>query len=571
MRKTAATFIILAVTMVIFALTSFNITSARARSSYSIEYVNHNVEVLYNGYVTINDTIAISGQTDSFLIGFPHAFGPSIIDAIAYSTNDTSNAFPVALNVPLEDRVGFYGAKIDFSRGTPQVFSVVFVLSNNLLSQNSTDATMFTLVFPTFPSLTETAPVCNASVVALGAQYLGGNVSGFTYNAENLSAFTYNTSQVTFTLPEENIQIFEIKQLTREVRMNEFGQVGVSDTYYITNNSTNTMDSIEIAVPPNASSLAARDDLGKLLVESVLTDVDLTRYRINFTLAMAPNGAGKFTASYDLPDDVYVRRQEANNFVLNMTFFQDTDSYIDQASVRFVLPEGARLSGYETTGGSYNVERDVFQETMTVNQQNMISLDSFTVSLSYVYNPLWLAFGPTMWVWAVAIVGSVVVVAWKKPKAPSGVSVPSTTLARALRPENIRSFVDAYDEKMKIESEIDVLETRVQKGKIPRRQYKVEKKTLETRLSALDRTLAESGGKMHSVGGHYSDLMRQLEVAETEIDEVEANMKSIEARQGRGEISLETYHKLLGDYEHRRERGKTTINGILLRLREEIH
>jgi hypothetical protein len=570
-KKTGATFIILAVTMVILTLTSFNITSARASSSYSIEYVNHTVGVLYNGYVTINDTIAISGQTDSFLMGFPHTFGPSIIDAIAYSANDTSNAFPVTLNVPLEDHVGFYGVKVDFSRGTPQVFTIVFVLSSNLLSQNSTDATMFTLDFPTFPSLTETAPVCNASVVAPGAQYLGGNVSGLTYDAENLSAFTYNASQVTFSLPFENIQILEIKQLTRKVRINEFGQVSVSDTYYITNNSTNTMYSIEIAVPPNASSLAARDKLGRPLVESAVTDASLTRYRINFTLTVDPNFASEFTASYDLPNDVYVRKQGANNFVLNMTLFQDTNSYIDQASVSFVLPEGARLSSYETTGGSYDVDRGVFQETMTVNEQNMISLDSFTVSLGYVYNPLWLAFGPTMWVWAVAIVGSVVVVAWKRPEAPSGVSGPSTTLGRAIRPENIRSFVDAYDEKMKIESEIDVLETRVHKGKIPRRQYKVQKKTLETRLSALDRTLAESGGRMHSAGGHYSDLMRQLEVAETEIDEVEANMKSIEARQGRGEISLETYHKLLGDYERRRERGKTTINGILLRLREEIH
>jgi hypothetical protein len=570
-KKTGATFIILALTMVIFTLTSFNITSARASSSYSIEYVNHTVGVLYNGYVTINDTIAISGPTDSFLIGFPHTFGPSIIDAIAYSANDKSNAFPVALNVPLEDHVGFYGVKVDFSRGTPQVFSIVFVLSSNLLSQNSTDADMFTLVFPTFPSLTETAPVCNASVVAPGAQYIGGNVSGLTYDAENLSAFTYNASQVTFTLPAGNVQIFEIKQLAREVRMNEFGQVGVSDTYYVTNNSTNTMESIDIVVPPNASSLDARDALGRSLVESVVTDANLTRYRINFTLTVAPNGEGKFTASYDLPNDVYVRKQGANNFVLNMTLFQDANSYIDQASVSFVLPEGARLSSYETTGGSYDVDRGVFQETMTVNEQNMISLDSFTVSLGYVYNPLWLAFGPTMWVWAVAIVGSVVVVAWKRPKAPSGVSGPSTTLARAIRPENIRSFVDAYDEKMKIESEIDVLETRVKKGKIPRRQYKVQKKTLETRLSALDRTLAESGGRMHSAGGHYSDLMRQLEVAETEIDEVEANIKSIEARQGRGEISLETHHKLLGDYERRKERCKTTINGILLRLREEIH
>ena len=76
---------------------------------------------------------------------------------------------------------------------------------------------------------------------------------------------------------------------------------------------------------------------------------------------------------------------------------------------------------------------------------------------------------------------------------------------------------------------------------------------------------------MHGVGGHYSDLMRQLEVAETEIDEAEGNIRSIEARQARGEISLETQRKLLGDYERRKERAKTTIRGILLRLREETH
>jgi hypothetical protein len=569
-KKTAATFIILAVTMVFLGLASFSVASARASSNYSIESVNHTVGVLYNGYVLINDTIAISGQADSFLLGLPHAFGPSIVKVIAYSANDTSNVFPVALNVPLEDRAGFYGVKVDFPRGTPQVFSVVFVLSKTLLSQDPTNATMFTLVFPAFPSLTETTPVCNSSVVVPGAQYLEGTVNSLTYSAENLSAFTYNTSQVTFLLPSENIQIFEIKQLTREVNINEFGQTSVSDAYYVTNNSTYTMYSIEIIAPPDASSLDAHDELGRELAQPVLVDVNPTRYRINFTETVAANTVAKFTVDYDLPSNVYVRKLEANNFALNVTFFQDTNTFINQASVSFVLPEGARLSSFGTTsaGNSYSVNRDVFQETMSVNLQNVVSLDGFAVSLSYVYNPLWLAFRPTMLIWAVVIVGAVVVVAWKRPKAPGGAAVPSTTLR--LRPEDVRSFVDAYDEKMKIESEIDLLEAKVQKGKIPRSRYKVQKKTLEIRLSTLDRNLAESGGRIHSAGGHFSDLMRQLEVAETEIDGVEANMKSIEARQGRGEISLETYRKLLGDYERRKDKAKTSINGILLRLREEI-
>lgn len=146
LKKKTASIIILALAMVVIAFASSNITSAKASSSYSIQSVNHTVGVLYNGYVLINDTIAISGQTDSFLIGFPHAFGPNVIKVIAYSANDTSNTFPVSLNVPLEDRVGFYAVKVDFSSGTPQVFSVVFVLSSNLIEQNPTNSTEFGLI-----------------------------------------------------------------------------------------------------------------------------------------------------------------------------------------------------------------------------------------------------------------------------------------------------------------------------------------------------------------------------------------------------------------------------------------
>jgi hypothetical protein len=567
-KKTAVMFTVFALAMVVLAFASFSIGSARANSNYTINSVSHTVKVLYNGYVLINDTIAISGQTGSFLLGFPHAFGPTVIQAIAYNANDTSDVFPVALNVPLENRPGFYGMSVDFSKGTPQVFSVVTVLSNTL-AQNPSNATEFGLVFPTFPSLTETALICNSSIVVPDAQYESGNVSSFAYNAENLSAFTYNTSRVIFLLPPENVQIFEIKQLARQVSIDALGKASVSDAYYITNNSTQTMQSIAVVVPPNASNLSVGGQVGTPSAAPLLVDVNPTRYRINFTVAVSPGRATKFTVNYDLPDDVYVIKQ-GNNFAVNMAFFQDTNSYIDQATVSFVLPQGARLSSFNTTlaGNSYGVNRDVFQETMTLNEQNIISLDSFTVTLNYDYNPLWLAFGPTTWVWALAIVGSVFVIAWKRPRAPSQVTVSTTTMR--LREEDVRAFVDAYDEKIKIESEIDALDARVQKGRIPRRRYKVQKKTLEIRLSTLDRTLAEIGGRMHSAGGHYSDLMRQLEVVETEIDEVETNMASIEARQTRGEISLETYRKLLGDYERRRERAKTTINGILLRLREEI-
>ncbi len=569
-RKTVAVFIILALAIAVLALASFNNSSARASSTFSVLSVNHTVGVLYNGYVLLNDTITTSGQTGSFLLGFPHSFGPNVVSVIAYSTGNAADTFPVSLNVPFADHVGFYAISVDFSKGTPQVFSVVFVLSDVFSELNST---IFELVFPTFPSLTETVPVCNCSVVVPDAQYVNGTVSGLTYNVENLSAFTYNTSQVDLTIPAGAYQNFDIEQLTRTVNINAFGQVSASDFYFVTNNSTSTMDSMDFILPPNASNVAANDQIGVPIITAPSPNSEYpNRYTINFTLDVNPGEAIKFTVSYDLPDNVYVSKV-GSSFTLNMSFFQDSISYIDQASVGFFLPQGARLSDFETTlaGNLYGVNHDVYQDSMSVSEQNVIPLASFTVNFSYTYNPLWLALGPTLWIFAFTMVGSAVVWLWRRPRAPSGVVIPSTARGGAIRPEDYRAFADAYEEKMKIEGEIDALDERVQKGRLPRRRYKVQKKTLETRLSALDRTLAETGGKLHTGGGHYADMMRQLEVAEAQIDEAEGSISSIEARQTRGEISLETYRKLLADYERRKERAKTTIRGILLRLREETY
>jgi DNA repair exonuclease SbcCD ATPase subunit len=138
-----------------------------------------------------------------------------------------------------------------------------------------------------------------------------------------------------------------------------------------------------------------------------------------------------------------------------------------------------------------------------------------------------------------------------------------------IQPEFVKSFVDEYEEKRKTMLDLESLESKMQKGKIPRRRYKVQKKILETKLNSLSRSVDESKQRMRASRGQYADLLGTLEVAETEINEVEGNIKSIEARHGRGDLSLESYRKLLGDYQRRREKADTTIDGILLRLREE--
>ena len=575
MKKAVSMFIALVTVMLALVSISFNVQNVEAASAedsdYGIEQVNHTVEVMYNGYIFINDTIRITGQaSNGFLIAFPYKYGSHVLRCVAYNATDT---FQVSLDVPLENRVGFYGVKIIFPQGAPQVFTVGFVLSNDLL--NVLEANYYLLDFPAYPSLTKTVTNCSVVVdLPKDAKDVivakdDGNVNASAYLKQNLPAFTYSPATVTFSLTGDEIRIFDIKNLRREVRISGTGEIECSDSYDITSKAPTEINSIEIILPPNASNPSAQDQFGREMPASGWADEPTNRYRVSFTLPVESYESTKFTVKYYLPSRVYITQEGSGNLNIAFPLFQHLSYYIEQLSVTFVLPEGAKV-GHEnaSVGGSYNLMRGVFQEAVTINRQCVFSLDSFDVEIIYEYSLLWLSFRPTLWIWALATVGCAIVVIWKRPKAPVLVSVP--TVGMRLRVEHIESFVDAYEEKKKILLEIKSLETRVRKGKIPRRRYKVKRKTLETRLNALSRSLSGLKEKMRAAGGRYADFMRQVEVAETEITEVEANIKSIEARHRRGELSLGAYRKLRAEYGRRKEKAETTIDGVLIRFREEI-
>ncbi|MCW3993809.1 MAG: hypothetical protein NWE85_04505 [Candidatus Bathyarchaeota archaeon] len=565
MKRKALTFALIIVTLVLMSLTTSMTKSAKAADTdYTIEKVNHAIEVMYNGYIFINDTIQINGTaSDGFLIGFPYKYGSHVLRCVAYNATDV---FPVSLNVPLENRSGFYGVKINFLQGTPQIFTVGFVLSNNLIVQESFNVSR--IDFPKYPSLTKSAVNCNVSILLPeGSTYMSG--ASLEYSQENLPAFTNLPADVTFSLTEDAMQIVDIKELKREIKISGTGEIEGSDSYRITNKAPQGTSFFEIILPQNASNPSAYDQLGRGL------KVDATgkanRYQVSLASPLKTEESAVFTVRYYLPGECCIEQKEGKNFDLAFPLFQHLNYYIDQSSVTFVLPEGAKMLSFEnaSVAGSYSVTRDVFQEMLTVNREGVFWLDSFSVGITYEYDFLWLSFRPTLWMWALATVGCAIAVVWKRPKAPISVTVPKVAIG--VRSRDIKSFVDTYEKKRRIVLEIESLKTRVRKGKIPRRRYKVRRRTLETRLNTLSRSLTDLKEKLRAAGGRYRDLMRRLEVAETEISGVEANIESIEARHRRGELSLGAYRKLLADYERRKDKAETAIDEILIRLREEIH
>jgi hypothetical protein len=401
--------------------------------------------------------------------------------------------------------------------------------------------------------------------------YVQGTISSLTYSQADLAAFTYNSSSVTFNVPSNEMQLFDVDQLRRQISVSGLEDITGTDTYYVTNKANSTLNSFLVLLPPNATDVSAQDQFGTTLTPPTQTFANSSLYTVTLAQAIDLGKSSLFTVTYGLPSEIYLEQEGgANSFALSVTMFQDLNYYVNGTTVSFVLPEGATLQSFESslTRSSYTISKNVFQEGAVMSMQGVTLLDSVSVRIVYDYSPLWLGFRPTVWVLALAMVGCLAAVILSRPKAP--IRVPPPTAGLRVRPEYIRSFVELYEEKMKIVSEINSLESRAQKGRLPRRRYKVQRRTLETRLDTLSRSLAEDKERMRSAGGQYASLMRELEVAETGMNEYEANVKTIEGRHSRGELSLEAYRKLLGDYQRRKERNEATINGILLRLREEI-
>jgi hypothetical protein len=572
----------IAIVMLVFAVAillpfSVGIQTVLAQGTgYTIQNVDHQVEVLYSGQMIIKDTIHLSGQlTGDFLIGFPYKYGSHVLKGIAYSGDEV---FQVSLGVELAGQAGFYWAKASFPQGAPQVFTVVLFLDNGLLSPKTNG---FILDFPAYPALEKGASQCDVNfvlpevAVVLNVTKSDGVVFTESYVRENLPAFTYSPAILAFNVPAIWIRTINIPTLNRRVTISPAGDAMASDSYRITNTSPDTLGGLRMLVPINATNAVARDDFNRVLATEDLNNVgDMRLVNVTFISSLASGQSILLTIEYNLPNAV---SEQGSGLTLNLDPFPNFNVYIDDAAVTFVLPEGASFLSpqLESIGSSSSLVREVFQETLTIRQEG-VSEKMYSVlfenglKITYEYNPLWLSFRPSLWALTVAVIGAVVVFVWRRPKTAEPVRMAAAKATIGLSPDHVKAFTEAYNEKTRIDSDLKVLEARAQKGRISRRRYKVQRRSLEVRLDAISKNIAELKRVFRSAGGVYADLIRQLDVAETELVEVEADTRNSEVRHRRGELPLEAYKKSLADYQRRKEKAETTINGILLRLREEL-
>jgi hypothetical protein len=595
-KRTNAILLILVFSLlVILPVASPSGVSAQT-NTYAIDQVDHLVQVMYSGHVVILDTVHISGQiSDGFMIGLPYQYGLEVLKGIAY---DDAHVYQMNLGVQLGDHSGFYGATVNFNGNTPSVFTVALVLSNKLVSEQGSG--VYSLNFPAYPSLTQSVGTCSATVafpsnpVSITISKDDGNVDEVAYSKTDLAAYTYAPANAVVQVSTGTIQLTTIASLNRQINIDSTGKVTASDSYRLISNSTSLMSSFLITLPKDATNVHIRDQFGTLSANLGISANSIVA-NATFVTFLSSGQSTVLTAQYDLPSS---KLQGASYTLGNFKLFPDFGYFVNQATITFTPPEGATIVTPKVSelDSSSTLIRQTYQDSLAVAKNSLSYVDYLapqqnTLQLAFNYNPVWASFRPTFWASVLAVVACIAVFFVRRHRPteetyaekterlatlePTTASSPQTKEAE-LKPsqrvsaDNIREFIDAYEDKKQLNVELKSMDAKAQKGRIPRRQYKVQRNAIEIRLEGIIRNIERTKKTFMGTTGGYADLVKQLDLAEADLVEAEENIKNLETRQSKGEISLEVYKKSIGDFQKQRDKAESAINGILLRLREKI-
>ncbi|MFB0543571.1 MAG: hypothetical protein ACETVR_02200 [Candidatus Bathyarchaeia archaeon] len=541
--------------------------------------VHHNVEVREGGLILINDTFILLNpfnttiEVEDFFVGFPSPF-PSHIDYHAFYqwSNDTwitlaSESSEVGEN----DTRGFtltLPSPVRLEEGETLILRGVFLFSKTVSLYDGE----FYASFPLYPSLPLNLSTCEVEVRLPPGAILGGiepevftnsTIDGtyiLNHNQTSLPPFQGEVATVMYGAGASSPLLVECESFKRVIDLNSPSQVRIRDTYTLFNLGSR-IDFYSKIVPHGSFNIRARTDLSSLMVYVQGDEEgDITVY-IAPKVSIKPGERWVFTVEYSLPFREYVERNEGGFLELNYVFLSNFSFTVRQLSVTVILPEGGE---HLTSTPTPTVKKTgPFTQELSYGMENATLLDDLRFHLAYRYNPLWTAFRPTLWtsLLVLAVVGTHQLLFRKKREE------------REMPEERrlLRRFIELYEEKLVLSTEEEKLEEDRENRRISRPEYDRRIKDIESRSSKVEDLLRGVKDSIKQRMPQFGELLREIEVAEVEIETEKTNLRELGARLRARRLSRGAYRRLRQEYLRRIRRARSRIERAILSLRERVY
>lgn len=567
MRKTGA----LAVPIVMFLLILGAVPTANASPSPLTAGVElkHMIQVRDGGLVVVNDTVILTntGTTpiSTFQLGFHEDFSSHLDYVVAHGPQ--GEELSITKNVDL-GQTGLYGVSVIFhpaiSPAEKYNFTVTYVFSDLITSKGSDH----NATFPKYPAITVSAVSCEVNVTLpkgttlQNSSWIKEETPVATHTEQPLPAYSNETGYVSFT---GTIKLLECSWTRRDIIFDPWGHIYFRDSYNLRNVGHSRVPTLTFCLPKGTRNVTAYDSIGSIGVsleagnETQTANATVT---LRYPLRGDPHhDAYSFTVEYTAPTHTYPNQTESwSRHQFKTKLFENFDWTVKELAVRIVLPEGASYLASHPQG---NVTKKNGQQAITYMLRNVTPLHNLDLTVEYGYIMFWSAFRPTLWIAFIvfAICAAAILQGYRKPPAPP---MPAENL------ELIGSFVEVCDERTALRAELESLKEDVSRKKIRKKEYKRRKKVVEQQLYTLDKEFASLKKELRKIGLRYAESVKRIEVAETEIETARADAHKIEIQYRAGKVSRDAYEKLRDTYKKRINRAKTTIDDVIIGLKEEI-
>lgn len=297
---------------------------------------------------------------------------------------------------------------------------------------------------------------------------------------------------------------------------------------------------------------------------------NITRITADIRTALPANGSATITIKYHVKNTDGIDDRGGGKFVLesplmslcNWTISNYKLTVMFPSSANFELPEDEFLSGKCTRGSAR--ELLIFSKPVLSFESDLLTpLDNNKIEFTYGLPIYWFIINPLFMTAFFLIIG----VIYTAARIISFQISPSLSMRieEEIPYDLIESFVKAYEEKTALRERVRQLMER--KKKTRAKEYEKSLKIYNNKQIDVDRQLVHSTTELSKIGTRYRDACRNIQLAESEREDVIKNLESLEKRKKASRIDRETYIRLQRQYEKRLKRSNSTIDKVLIELR----
>ncbi|HEX9196180.1 MAG TPA: hypothetical protein VF906_00145 [Candidatus Bathyarchaeia archaeon] len=525
--------------------------------------ITHTIATNSWGVTVVTDTVVLksTSSVSQLSIGVPASISK---DLRSWQANDTSGAnLQVSIST---SNATFTSLDVLFPSLKGNYTFTLNTVYWGLLSYNSSPSGYAFRINP-FPVITNYNAAVNTTFTYTGGWSSPQVTLPFTaalqseaYRVPNLNLFNTTIWNIGFSSASSQ-NIFAVSA-GRTITISPSDSVQVTDDYNLTNLGP-TVSSIAFTVPKGVSNIFEDYVLGLEIDQPSTTPTPTANTDGTSTVMFTPsfgslpyNQSVKVKISYLLSPSTYISSGSLGTFTLNFALFNNVQFYVPSLRTKILNPMGFRLNSVvgqtpQNTGGQM-----LFQTT------NVSPLSNLGFSMTYQLDPFWASLSPLSWAALVelALAGSVIAV-WKGPGAGGALGVPVQLITK---------FVDLYDEKSSMRLEGDKMEEDVARGALNRFDYKQRRRSLDRRMSEIDRALASVKADLSSASTRYSDVIKRLERSEAELQVTRTTSADLKNQYRGGKMSRDLYDSLSADLARRKEKAQQNIDTAIINLREEI-